>query len=306
MISRHEYGGSVWVDLEHPDEQEIQQIAKEFSISERLVAELFSPTPASIVANDAGITFLVLHFPTHGTTDGEIHDQEIDVVVGGTFIITVHYEVVESLHHLRKVLETQRLIAPHEKLTSSLLIEIIFAHLYAAVRDHTTHIVNRLMHVEHEMFDGKERLTVRTISNISREFLHIEAALANQENHLNRFLKSISARPDADPITGERAERILAERAHIARLVTTYRAIATELRETNAVLLEARQNEIMKSLTVVTFIMLPLEFITFIFGMHAPGTPLANDPRAFWIIVAMMIGTSGILTLFLARKRWIF
>ena len=88
MLFRYEYHGGVWVDLEHPTEDEVRRIAQEFSIGERLEMELFSPTPSSLVANDDGMTFMVLNFPAHGASDGEINDQEIDFVVSKKFIVT--------------------------------------------------------------------------------------------------------------------------------------------------------------------------------------------------------------------------
>ncbi|MHB0865810.1 MAG: magnesium transporter CorA family protein [Minisyncoccota bacterium] len=306
MIFRHKYRGGVWIDLEDPTEEEVRQIAQEFSISERFETELFSPSPAPLVANDVGITFLILHFPTHGAAEGEIRDQEIDFVVGSNFIVTVRYEVIAPLHHLQKLLETQQIISPHDTIATDVLLEILFAHLYTSIRDHTSHIAERLTSIEKDMFNGLERTTVRSISNTSREFLHMEASLANQEGPLARFLKSLAAQESFGASFAERTERILAERAQVARLVTTYRAVATELRETNAALLEARQNEIMKALTTITVLVLPLELIAFIFGMHALGTPLENDPNAFWIILAIMLGTSGLMIVSFARKHWLF
>ncbi|MFA6407985.1 MAG: CorA family divalent cation transporter [Candidatus Paceibacterota bacterium] len=305
MLSRYKYHDRVWVDLERPTEDEVRGIAREFSISERLALELVSPTPSPLVASDAGVTFLVLHFPTHGTGDGEIRDQEVDFVIGDKFIITVRYEVVAPIHHLRKVLETQQIISPQDNMTTDVLLEIIFAHLYTAIRDHINTSAGRLTHIEHDMFNGFERHTVWLISNASREFLHIEASLANQEEPLSRFLKALSSKGSFGASFAERAERILAERTQAARLVTTYRAVATELRETNASLLEARQNEIMKTLTVITVIVMPVELVSFIFSMHALGAPLEQDPNAFWIILTIMLGTGGLMTLLFARRRWL-
>lgn len=304
MISRYAYHGRVWIDLERPTNEEVHLIAQEFSIDERLEAELVSPTPSPLVAGDVGMTFLVLHFPTHGATDGEIRDQEVDFLIGDTFIITARYEVIAPIHRLRKVLETQQLISPQHALTTDVLLEILFVHLYSSVRDHIKDSAHRLTSIERDMFNGLERSTVRLISNASREFLHIEASLANQEEPLTRFLKTLSAKESFGAAFPERADRILAERAQAVRLVTTYRAVATELRETNASLLEARQNEIMKTLTVITFGMLPLELIALIFSMHALGAPLEQNPNAFWIILAMMLGTGGLMMLFFARRRW--
>ncbi len=305
MIYRYEYKGDVWIDFENPTEEEIREIAREFSISDRIEAELLSPTPSPMVASDPGIALLVLHFPVHGTDEGETKNQEIDFVVGSHFIVTVRYEVVASLHRLKKLLETEALIAEGTPIGTDVLLEILFAHLYTAIRDHASHSATRLARVEHEMFGGHERKTVRAIADVSREFLHLEAALANQEEPLVRFLKSLVARDFFGPSFSERMTRVLAERAQIAHLVRTYRAMATELRETNAALVGAHQNEIMKTLTVINFIFLPLGLIAWIFAMRTEGMPLIDSPNAFWIVVAIMLAVASVMTLFAARKRWL-
>jgi Mg2+ and Co2+ transporter CorA len=306
MIFRYEYPGGVWVDLERPDVDEINQIAKEFSINERIKAELIFPTPSPLVAQDEHMALLVLHFPAHETDGGETKSQEIDFIVGGNFIVTVRYDVIVPLHHLKKILETQKLVGEHNGIATDVLLEILFAHLYTSSRDHTNHLASNLSHVEREMFDGHERDTVRRISDIGREFLHLDAALADQEETLDCFLKMLAGRGFFGASFAERSARILTERTQVMRLVGTHRAIASELRETNTALLGARQNEIMKTLTTITVVVLPLELIASVLVLHLPGTPLLDNPNAFYIVLAIMFGAVGLTTIFFIRKRWIF
>lgn len=306
MIFRHEYLDGVWVDLEQPSADDIRQIAQEFSINERLERELLSPTPVPIVTSADGMALLVLHFPTQGTEEGETKSQEIDFIVGKNFILTVRYEIIVPLHHLKKLLEARQLTEGKTPITTDVLLEILFAHLYTSMRDHLSHISGNLARVENEMFDGHERKTVRSISNISREFLHVEAALANQEESLGNFLNALAQYDFFGTSFAERTLRMLAERTHVARIVKTHRAVATELRETNIALLEARQNEIMKTLTTITVIVLPLELIAFVFGMHLPGTPLDQNPNAFSFVMIFMLGTVVLSTVYFTWKRWIF
>jgi Mg2+ and Co2+ transporter CorA len=306
MIFRHEYPGGVWVDLEQPTGDEIRRVAREFSISERLEAEILSPTPSPLVARDNDAVLLALHFPSHGEEDGDTKNQEIDFIVGNHFVVTVRYEVIVPLHHLKKLLETQELVEGRTPLTTDVLLEILFTHLYASVRDHTNHIANHLETIERDMFAGRERTTVRLISSVSREFLHMESALANQEGPLARFFKLLEQSGFFGASFAERADRMLVERTQIAQLIKTHRAITADLRETNIAILSAHQNEIMKTLTVITFIFLPLELITFVFSMHMPGTPLEQNPDAFQIIIGSMFAIGLVITFFLARKRWIF
>ncbi|MCR4333799.1 MAG: magnesium transporter CorA family protein [Patescibacteria group bacterium] len=305
MIFRYEYPGGVWVDLEQPSGEEIRHIAHEFSISERIETELLSPTPSPLAAGDEGNALLVLHFPAHGNKSNDAKNQEIDFIVGKDFIITVRYEVVVPLYHLKKLLEAQKLVSSQHTISTDVLIEILFAHLYTSVRDHTNHVADSLARTEHEMFDGHERQTVRIISDISREFLHLEAALANQEEPLDHFLKALAHRGFFGVSFAQRAQRILDERTQVERLIKTHRAIATEMRETNMALLEARQNEIMKTLTIVNFIFLPLGLISWTFAMRTEGTPIINSPHAFWIVLGIMLGVATLLTAFFIKKRWL-
>lgn len=306
MIFRYEYPGGVWVDLEQPTGDEIQRIAREFSISERIETELLSPTPSPLVAGDENTTLLVLHFLAHEAENEDAKGQEIDFVVGNHFIVTVRYEVIVPLHHLKKLLETQKILGAHDGIATDVLLEILFAHLYTAVRDYTDHTASNLARVEQDMFAGNEHASVRLISNIGRELLHLEAALANQEESLGRFLQVLTERNFFGVSFKERAQRIEAERAQVARLIQTHRTIATEMRGTNTALLEVRQNEIMKTLTLITVVVLPLELIAVTFGIHAQGAPIEKNPNAFWIIIALMLGTVILMVVYFIRKRWIF
>lgn len=307
MIFRYEYPGGVWVDLERPTVDEIRRIAQEFSISERVETELLSPTPSPLVAGDDSAALLVLHFPAHDADSANEKMQEIDFVVGSHFIVTVRYEVIVPLHHLKKLLDTQKMVSDrhHATIATDVLLEILFVHLYTSVRDHIDHIADELARVERDMFDDHERDTVRSISNVSREFLHLEAALANQEESLTRFMKALSERGFFGASFAGRAERILAEHMQIARLIKTHRAISTELRETNIALLEVRQNAIMKTLTTVNFILLPLGLISWIFTMRTEGMPFISSPNAFWIVISIMLGVAIVLTVFFIKKRWL-
>jgi len=309
MMYRQGYRGGVWVDLEQPTNEEIRQVVDEFSISERVEAELLSPTPFPLVSSDQHMALVVLHFPVHRTgndgVDGDTRSQEIDFIVGKRFVVTVRYEVVAPLHRLRKLLESEELVSGSASITTDVLVEILFAHLYAAVRDHGDHVANRLAHIERDMFAGSERSTVRAISEVNREYLHLESALANQEEPVTRFLTALSRAEFFGESFAERRARVLNERAQVAGLVHTHRAIAAELRETNNALLNAKQNEIIKILTVVSFIFLPLALIAKIFGMKVETMPFVHDPNGFWIILGIMLFVAGALILFVARKRWL-
>jgi magnesium transporter len=305
MVFRHKRGVVSWIDLEQPTPEELSAVMNEFSISQRIEDELALPSPMPATASEENAALLVLQFPTHDE-DNATHEQEVDIVVGRNFVITVRYEVVAPLHALHKSLEAHELLGMAATLSTDELLELILGKIFDAVRDHAKHVAGRLVHIERDMFDGKERQTVRAISEIHREFLHLESALANNEDPLSHFLSGLEKRGFFGVHFAERATRILSERHHLARLIGTHRAVTTELQETNIALLNAAQNDIMKTLTVVTFIFLPLELIAGIFAMdNTLDMPLVHNPHGFAIIIGTMMMVAAILTLFFARKRWL-
>jgi magnesium transporter len=78
-----------------------------------------------------------------------------------------------------------------------------------------------------------------------------------------------------------------------------------ELRTTNDSLLSTKQNEIMKTLTVVNFIILPLSLITGLFGMNTEYNPITGQPNDFWIIVLILLFLTFVTTVAFKRKNWL-
>ncbi|MFX8110488.1 CorA family divalent cation transporter, partial [Acinetobacter baumannii] len=66
-----------------------------------------------------------------------------------------------------------------------------------------------------------------------------------------------------------------------------------------------RTNSIMRTLTVLTAIFLPLNLITGIFGMNFEWMPLIHDAGGFWDSAALMLMVAGGLWFVFRRKRYL-
>ncbi|MCK5343338.1 MAG: hypothetical protein KAR20_08030, partial [Candidatus Heimdallarchaeota archaeon] len=62
-------------------------------------------------------------------------------------------------------------------------------------------------------------------------------------------------------------------------------------------------NEIMKVLTMVSSILLPLTFITGLYGMNL-NLPLKDTPYSFWIIIVSMVVIASTMVIYFKRRRW--
>jgi magnesium transporter len=64
-----------------------------------------------------------------------------------------------------------------------------------------------------------------------------------------------------------------------------------------------RTNEIIKILTLISSILLPLTFLTGLFGMNVI-LPLQDHPRSFWIVIGIMLTIVAFMYTMFKRKKW--
>ncbi len=305
MITRHDRGKTVWVDLECPTEDEIRDVLKEFDIDERVHEEIFTPTPFPLSIAFPGYSYLILHFPVSGSEDGT-RVQEVDFIVGKKFLITARYESIESLHNLHKILEAEELLGLSGRVQPvGEILERVLCRLYTSIGEEIERVAKRLERIERDIFSGKERQTVRAISDAGRVLLRFETSLARHEEPLADFLAALSTPPFFGTNFEEHATKIAGRRTHAKSLASSYRAVSQELRITNDSLLNTSQNEVMKTLTIMAFVTFPLTLISSVFGMNTSYLPLVGKPGDFWIVLGIMIALAASFFAFFRWRRWL-
>ena len=82
-----------------------------------------------------------------------------------------------------------------------------------------------------------------------------------------------------------------------------YQEIVEGLSKTFDSLQTNRTNEIMKVLTLISSILLPLTFIASLYGMNV-GLPLQDTHYSFWLLIVFMVILAGSMIFFFKKKRW--
>lgn len=304
MISRYTYKDLVWVDVQAPTQEEVRSLMEEFSIHPLAADELLSPTLRPKVDLYQNFIYLILHFPTISHNHDGGKDQEIDFIVGKNFLITTHYDLIDPLHEFSKVFEVNSIleksnIGDH----AGYLLFYILKELYKMLDSELDHINHDFGDIESKIFAGKERDMVNAISRLNRDLLNFKQAIRPHKEVLESF--EIAGKKFFGEEFSYYLHTITGEFYKVSSVLDGHRETLLELRETNDSLLTSKTNDIMKTLTVTAFIILPLTFIGQVFGMSLPNIPLANDPNAFWVILGAM-GVVGVclFSYFRFFKKW--
>jgi magnesium transporter len=92
----------------------------------------------------------------------------------------------------------------------------------------------------------------------------------------------------------------------ISDLAENYRDLIGGLFEIHLAVVGNRTNEVMKTLAVISVIILPLSLIAGIYGMNFENMPELHSPNGYWLTLASMALITVGLLLYFWRKGWIF
>ena len=303
MIERRKHNDIAWVNLESPTEDEVRQIIEEYSIHPHIGQELLSPSVKPKVDLYKDSIYLILHFPAAKHSFSIDSTQEIDFVVGKDFLITVHYDTIDPIHKFAKEFETESIINRNGFEHAGYVLYYILKKLYKALEHELEYVQSSLREIESKIFEGQERNMVVEISKTARILLDFKQTLATHDHSLESFKAASSHLFDEDYLF--KIRNLSSEYHRIRGITRRHHETLGELRETNNSLLSTKQNEVMKTLTIMAFVTFPLSLLAALFGMNTQTLPIVGQPNDFWIIVLIMAILTAVFFIFFKIRRWL-
>lgn len=287
MITKHTGKGLIWIDLESPSQEEIRSIAEDYRINPLVVRELSAPSQRPQVDLYEHFIYLILHFPTlrRGVLG---QDHEIDFVIGKKFLITVRYGTNETLHYVAKIFDANATLEKDDfGAHAGFIFFFLLGKMYASLIHELSAVHESLRAIEERMYSGKERDMVVSLSRVSRDLLSFKRSLSMHRDVLQSF--EVAGKKLFGEKFGFHLRTLLGDYFRVEHAVLNNTAFLSELRETNNALLSTKQNEIMKTLTILAFIALPATTVLSLFQIDTVSRPLIGRPFDFWILAFMLV-----------------
>lgn len=303
MLTRYQERDLTWIDMVAPTPAEVRALMQEFNIAPHVAQELLSTSYKSKMERAGETLYVIFHFPTLRLGLNRRPEQEIDFIIGKKFLITTRYENIDPLHSFARAFEANSLIGrPHQSHGGHLFASMVES-IYKSLDGECELLQGRLEEIEMRIFKGDERRMVFELSAVARVLYDFRRALAPHREMLS------SMEPLASRLLGPEYAYHLREvegtRVRVERTIESLRDSLSELRATNDSLLNAKQNEIMKTFTILAFLFLPLSFIAGLFGMNTEHNPIAGGAYDFWVLLGgMMVVALGCLAYF-KHKDWL-
>ncbi len=175
-------------------------------------------------------------------------------------------------------------------------------------------LTRQFTHLQNELFRPGGGFRNWQLLLESRNALHLlEDTCEDQRSALIEWIDALEEWPDAPEAASRRERELLRLRSrdvveHIERVLTHVRRLESSAETAVQMHFSAqsnRTNSIMRTLTVLTAIFLPLNLVTGFFGMNFDALPLIHSATGFWIAAGIMLVLGIGLSLFFWRKNYL-
>lgn len=302
MIETIKIGTLRWHHIVNPSDDNLNYLKDNFHFHPLDIEdckEEYNQRPKVDIYDD--YYFIILHFPDFDKQNRFLRIREIKIFWGEDYLITIgkSHWVVADMFKEGKEMEARD--EDFEVGTSDALLYTILERLMKANQKIIKKIGDDVDAINRSLFDIRAQQTIERISVIRKNIISLNTMFKPQLPLFARF-ESKQIEGYANNME-DYWSNILDYYKQMWDLTEDYAELIEGLSQTFDSMQANRTNEIIKTLTLISSVLLPLTFLTGLYGMNV-NLPLQNDPRSFWIVVsAMMIIVIGMYTFF-KRKRW--
>jgi magnesium transporter len=301
-VEQIESAGLRWINIERPGTLERAWLEEHFDFHALDLEDVLSRNQRPKIDVYDDYLFIVLHLPVFDAAAKRLGAAELDLFVGPDYLITIPNQPLQPVEYLFERCRSKEQL--REQLFSRgsgyllyRLVDDSFDYCFPMLRK----IGNKLDALEDDIFEERADAVVRDISNVKQEIINFRKVIRPQRPVL-RDLEKVKQRYLATDLDLEiYFDDIVDAHERIWDMLENYKEVAEALAETNESVISHRVNDILRVLTSISVIVLPLTLIASIWGMnvHVPGEQSAT---AFWIVLGgMFVILLGMVGYF--RKR---
>jgi len=291
----------LWIDLLAPTAEELTFLRERFDLHPLALEECDHSGVRPKIEQFDDHLYLVLHGINHNAGADSLDHVEFKVFLRKGLLITVHDQPSRSILRIQERLQREPQFLPRHGVDTVLhnIVDAVVDHYFPVLDD----LEAQLERIEDDVFRDPSSELLETMLGLQRRFLSLHRTIQPQLD----ILAALSS--------GRYPEIQAADLAYFRDVYDHLHRIADRLQIARDMLSGAmqcylsnasnRMNAVMKSLAVLTTILLPASFITSLLGMNLEHLPGRSDPGTFWMVAVVSMVASAGLIVGLKRLRWL-
>jgi magnesium transporter len=291
--------GLLWLDLDAPPSRALDDLAAHYGFHELAIEDCRHHMQLAKVDYYNGYSFYIIN-STHFTEKPcEVRLREIDVFLGPDYIVTVHEGESLSINEIVRRMELNQTHYDRPDEVMHAIIDIVVDRYLPTLES----VGDTIDQVQDDLLMHPDVHLLETIFDLKRGLLQFRRAVSAQRELLNVIVR------DETPLI-QKDMRIYFRDVydHAVRamdLVETYRDLLGGALDIYLTQMANRTNDIVKGLTILATIMLPLTLVTGYFGMNFEYMPLLKNPNGIWYTTAGLAVITVVMLAYFKAKKWL-
>lgn len=257
---------TVWVDIEGATENDEKLLRDNFALHPLVLEDVFHDSPHPKVEDFGDYLYVVVHGVSW--TKSDVETIELDVLIGPRWVVTHHHDDTLATDSVAKDLERNpRAIAKGPSFLAHAILDRVTDH-FSPLMDELDESIDAL---ETEVVESPKKDQVARIFALKRALQKIRRVSVHQRDMLLRLSRGEFDRIDRAALPFYRD--VYDHFVRVADLTDSYRDLVGGILEMHLSVQSQRLNEVMKILTIISTIVLPLNLIAGIWGMNFDALP---------------------------------
>lgn len=301
MVEQFKIGKLRWIHIPIVNDENIDFLKENFDFHPLDIEDCQSKVQRPKIDTYDDYRFIILHFPYFDKAIQFVKTKEVKIFWGPDYVITLgtHW-VIKAL--FKKTKEDADIDIDELPNTSDVLLYSILDSLLNESFKLFTMIGDNLDLISREMFNKKAEKTIERMSITRKNLILLNTAFKPQIRLFQKFESGVikGFTPGLEDYWGN----ILDSYRRMWDSIEDYQELVQGFSRTFDSLQANKTNEIMKVLTVFSTILLPLTFITGLFGMNVK-IPMGDNPLSFTFLIGFMLVLIILLLFYFKKRRWI-
>jgi magnesium transporter len=235
--------------------------------------------------------------------DDEIHYEQLSLIIGEDYVLTFQEADGDVFDDLR-----ERLSSAKGRIRAQGSDYLMYAILDAVVDNYFTVIEvlgDKVQELEGYLFQSKDAddRTPGQIQELKQEILKLRRSVYPLREVISRMEKTDC--PFIDEKTHNYLRDLYDHILQVSESIDLYREMIWSLMDTYMTIISNKMNEIMKVLTIIATIFIPLTFIAGIYGMNFKNMPELNSEYGYFILMGVMFILLIFMLIYFRKKRWL-
>ena len=304
-VQRVSYSDLTWIDIVQPTPDALNELRSAYHFHALALEDCLSKVqrPKLDDYGDDGYLFLVLHFPLFSKETRHTDPSEVDIFVGHNFVVTIHDGRLKPLVQLFGASLDEdgvrgRIMGRGSGFLLYRIVDRLVQYNFPMLNKLDEHIER----IESRIFDNDVRTLVQDLSFVRRDIITLRRiirpnlpVLRQLENRERAFL-----RLDEDIYFGDITDHLNKQ----WDMLEDDKEVIEGLNYTLDSLTSHRLAEVMKILTVISVLLLPMTLVASVYGMNI-ALPFEAHPFAFPIVVGLMVLAAIGMFIYFRLRGWV-